>query len=56
MALGIHGQYLFVDREREIVIAKVSSQPLPLDSQRIALTLDAVAQIRDWLEKMSSGN
>jgi CubicO group peptidase (beta-lactamase class C family) len=49
MALGIHGQHLFVDREREIVIAKVSSQPLPLDAQCVALTLDAAAQIREWL-------
>ena len=29
--LGIHGQYLFVDAERQLVVAKVSSEELPLD-------------------------
>ncbi len=37
-ALGIHGQNLFVDARNEIVIAKVSSQPQPLDAERIGLT------------------
>ena len=45
-ALGIHGQNLFIDRERELVIAKLSSQALPLDAPRIGLTLRAVAQLR----------
>ena len=49
MAYGIHGQYLFVDREREIVIAKASSQALPMDPELIALTLEAVDQLRAWL-------
>jgi len=48
-ALGIHGQYLFVDRERRLVIAKLSSQALPLDSEGIALTLLAVSTIRRTL-------
>jgi CubicO group peptidase (beta-lactamase class C family) len=48
-ALGIHGQYLFVDRARGIVIAKVSSQALPLDAPRIMLTLRAVTRIREFL-------
>jgi len=48
-ALGIHGQNLFVDRRNEIVIAKVSSQAMPLDAARIALTLRAVSQIRKYL-------
>jgi CubicO group peptidase (beta-lactamase class C family) len=48
-ALGIHGQNLFVDRRNEIVIAKVSSQAMPLDAARIALTLRAVSQIRKCL-------
>jgi hypothetical protein len=33
-ALGIHGQYLLVDAERQLVVAKVSSQELPLDAAR----------------------
>jgi CubicO group peptidase (beta-lactamase class C family) len=49
MALGIHGQYLFVDREHEIVVAKASSQVLPLDPELITLTLEAVEQLRVWL-------
>jgi CubicO group peptidase (beta-lactamase class C family) len=48
-ALGIHGQNLFVDRRHEIVIAKVSSQARPLDPERIALTMRAVAAIRQFL-------
>jgi CubicO group peptidase (beta-lactamase class C family) len=37
--LGIHGQYLFVDAERQLVIAKVSSEDPPLDAALIASTL-----------------
>ena len=48
-ALGIHGQNLFVDRKNQIVIAKLSSQAMPLDAARIALTLRGVSQIRKWL-------
>ena len=47
--LGIHGQYLFVDRGQGIVIAKVSSTALPLDAERITLTMRAVARIRQFL-------
>ncbi|HET7362769.1 MAG TPA: serine hydrolase [Burkholderiales bacterium] len=48
-AVGIHGQHLFVDRKNQLVIAKLSSQALPLDAGRIALTMRAVSQIRKWL-------
>jgi CubicO group peptidase (beta-lactamase class C family) len=44
--LGIHGQYLFLDRGNRIVIAMLSSQPLPLDCAMISLTMSAVAEIR----------
>lgn len=30
-AVGIHGQWIFIDRRAETVIVKVSSQPLPVD-------------------------
>jgi CubicO group peptidase (beta-lactamase class C family) len=43
---GIHGQHLFVDRVNELVIAKVSSQALPIDEQRIALTMQGIAALR----------
>jgi CubicO group peptidase (beta-lactamase class C family) len=49
--MGIHGQNLFVDRAREIVIAKLSSQPLPLDADMIQLTMRAVERIREFLAK-----
>ena len=42
---GVHGQNLFVDRAREIVVAKVSSQALPIDEARNALTMRAVQAI-----------
>ncbi len=47
--VGIHGQNLFIDRKLEFVLAKVSSQALPLDAARIALTLRAVSRIRNSL-------
>jgi CubicO group peptidase (beta-lactamase class C family) len=31
MAIGIHGQWLYIDHRAEMVIAKQSSQPLPVD-------------------------
>jgi CubicO group peptidase (beta-lactamase class C family) len=47
--VGIHGQNLFIDRKDELVIAKFSSQALPLDAARIALTMRAVSQVRRCL-------
>ena len=47
--MGIHGQNLFIDRERQIVIAKVSSQALPLDAERIALTMRTASKVRKLL-------
>jgi len=47
--LGIHGQYLFVDRALGVVIAKVSSQALPMDHERITLTMAAADAIRRGL-------
>ena len=47
--LGIHGQNLFVDRKNQLVIAKLSSQAMPLDPLRISLTMRAVSQIRKCL-------
>lgn len=47
--MGIHGQNLFVDRASEIVIAKLSSQAQPMDAERVALTMRAVAQARKAL-------
>jgi len=46
-ALGIHGQYLFVDRRNQLVIVMMSSQADPLDAELISLTMTAVALIRE---------
>jgi CubicO group peptidase (beta-lactamase class C family) len=48
-AVGIHGQNLFIDRKNELVIAKLSSQAMPLDAARIALTMRAVSRLRQLL-------
>jgi hypothetical protein len=45
-AIGIHGQWIYVDPEAEMVIVKLSSQPLPLDEATDRLLLaafDAIA-------------
>lgn len=44
--VGIHGQNLFVDRKKELVIAKLSSQPAALDAPVIARTMRWVAELR----------
>jgi hypothetical protein len=46
---GIHGQFLFVDRVNELVVAKASSQALPMDTARIGLMMRAVSEIRKLL-------
>ena len=47
--MGIHGQNLFVDRRNHVVIAKLSSQAIPLDPVRMSLTMRAVSEIRKFL-------
>ena len=45
-AIGIHGQWIYIDPAAEIVIAKLSSQPLPVDEATDHLLLaafDAIA-------------
>lgn len=51
--LGIHGQHLFIDRARGTVIAKFSSQAMPLDADRIALTMRAAAAVPELLHSNS---
>ena len=48
-SLGVNGQNLFVDRKNEIVIAKFSSQAMPMDEGRIMLTMRAVEKICAFL-------
>lgn len=46
---GIHGQHIAVDRRRGIVVAKFSSQALPVDEARFALSLKLLSEIRNRL-------
>jgi len=46
-AIGIHGQWIYVDPKADMVIAKLSSQPLPIDEATDRLLLaafDAIAK------------
>ncbi len=45
-AMGVYGQNLFVDRANRLVIAKLSSQPVPTPPGMIGLTHLAVPEIR----------
>ena len=47
--IGIHGQWLYVDEKAEVVIAKMSSQALPVDDP---LDLDNVAFFEALCEKV----
>ena len=40
-AIGIHGQWIYIDPTSEVTIVKLSSQPLPLDDTMDALLLTA---------------
>lgn len=40
MAIGIHGQWLYIDSVRQVTIVKLSSQPLPEDDRFDQLTID----------------
>ena len=46
-ALGIHGQYVFVDRRNQLVIVMMSSQVNRLDAELISLTMAAVLHFRE---------
>jgi hypothetical protein len=48
-ALGIHEQYVFVDRRNQIVIVMMSSRANPLDAELISLTMTAVSHFREIL-------
>ncbi len=39
MGVGIHGQWLYVDRDKELIIVKFSSQPVPVDVATDALVM-----------------
>jgi CubicO group peptidase (beta-lactamase class C family) len=47
--VGVFGQNVFIDRKNQIVIAKFSSQALPMDEQLILLTARGIVALRDYL-------
>jgi|SRR3984885_3188966 CubicO group peptidase (beta-lactamase class C family) len=47
--VGVFGQNVFIDRKNQIVIAKFSSQALPMDEKRILLTMHGIEAIRSRL-------
>lgn len=49
LGLGIHGQHIFVEPKKELVIAKVSSQATPLDAGRTELTLRLAEALSDLI-------
>ena len=44
--VGVFGQHVFVDPAADLVVAKCSSQPLPLDQSFLSLTLAGVEELR----------
>jgi CubicO group peptidase (beta-lactamase class C family) len=50
-AVGIHGQWIYIDPAADMVIAKHSSQPLPVDMPTDNLLLAAFDALGRWLEK-----
>lgn len=51
MAIGIHGQWIYIDVERDIAIVKQSSQPVSKDTVLNSLDLNAFDAIIDYLTK-----
>jgi CubicO group peptidase (beta-lactamase class C family) len=52
-AMGVYGQYLFVDRINNIVIAKFSSWKEALDYKALALTHQLVEKIRGFISRLN---
>ena len=48
-AMGIHGQLIYMDKARQLVVMKLSSQPQPVNPPLWRETFDAIDAIGDWL-------
>jgi hypothetical protein len=48
-AIGVFGQSLYVDRSSGVVVAKFSSQALPIDRELKMLTIRAAEAVREFL-------
>ena len=49
LAIGIHGQLVYMDKGRDLVIVMLSSQPEPLDVSLELQVLSGVQSIASWL-------
>ena len=45
LCLGIHGQLVYVDRQRDVVCVKLSSWPYPQDAAMFVDTLGAMRTV-----------
>ena len=54
LAIGIHGQYVYMDKGRDLVIVMLSSQPQPFDEALDLNTMAAMSAIGSRLEATSS--
>ena len=52
LAMGIHGQFLYISPRAKVVIAKLSSHPKPEDPELMFITLSAFEAISSTLEKI----
>lgn len=50
LAIGIHGQYVYMDKGRDLVIVMLSSQPQPFDEALDLDTIAAMNAIGSWLD------
>lgn len=50
-AVGIHGQWIYIDPANDTVIVRVSSQPLPMDLDLDRMWLRGYSAITAWLGK-----
>lgn len=56
MAIGIHGQWLYIDPIRKITIVKLSSQPLPEDGPLDQLNIDLCSAVSEAIVNRRSPN
>jgi CubicO group peptidase (beta-lactamase class C family) len=49
LAIGIHGEYVYMDKGRDLVIVMLSSQPQPFDVSLDLDTLAGMQAIGSWL-------
>jgi CubicO group peptidase (beta-lactamase class C family) len=50
-AIGIHGQWIYVDRERGVAVVKQSSQPVSADNAYDEFVINGIDAITDHLSR-----